>query len=696
MNMFRPRPDARRDELEALAAALDRTQAVIHFSPGGEVLSANERFLEVMGWPAEELIGQHHRVLMDPAEASQRTYAAFWADLAAGRHREGLFRRRHRQGRTVWLRATYTPILDKTGQVARVVKFAADVTAEIEQAQENQAQLEAIHRSQLVARFGLDGTIVSANSRFLKVFGYEDREVVGRHHRLFVRDTDAQSEDYRQFWLDLSEGRPQAGEFRRVSRAGKDVWLQATYIPVLDPEGRPLGVVKIASDITEAKHRTALEAARQTAIDGSQAVVHFGLDGTVLDANERFLASMGYSKEDVVGRHHRMFLSPEDAQRPEYREFWEALGRGEFRSGEFKRRAANGETVWLQATYAAVPGPDGRPAQVLKVATDITAQKRKAAEAEAQIAAIGRSQAVIQFSPDGIIEEVNDRFVEVLGYSREQLLGRHHRMLMVPADAESSAYKAFWDALKQGEFQAGEFKRLAQGGREIWLQATYTPLIGPDGKPFRVVKFATDITASRRTDAENRQQLEAIDRTEAVIHFALDGTVLWANPRFLETMGYRLDEVVGQHHRMFVPDTESRNAEYEEFWNQLRQGVPQTAEFRRWARGRREVWLHATYNPIFDADGRLVKIVKFATDVTPLVESRRHYTRNMREVVGVIQDMAGQINLLALNAAIEAARAGSVGRGFGVVAQEVKRLAGQVDAATKGIQDQIEHIQAGR
>lgn len=695
MNMFRPRPDTRRDELEALAAALDRTQAVIHFSPDGSVLSANDRFLEVMGWSAEDLIGRHHRVLMDPAEASRRSYADFWADLGAGRHREGLFRRLHKQGRPVWLRATYTPIIDRDGQVVRIVKFAADVTSEIEQAQENQAQLEAIHRSQLVARFGLDGTVLSANGRFLQVFGYQDRDVIGKHHKIFLRETDAESEEYRQFWHELSQGRPQAGEFRRISKTGQEIWLQATYIPVLDPDGRPLGVVKIAADITEAKHRTALETARQTAIDGSQAVIHLGLDGTVLDANERFLSVMGYTKEAVIGRHHRMFVAPEDAEKPEYREFWEALRRGEFRSGEFKRRSSSGEPVWLQATYAAVPGPDGKPAQVLKVATDITAQKRKAAEAEAQIAAIGRSQAVIQFSPEGIIEEVNDRFLEVVGYSREQLLGRHHRVLMVPSEAESPAYREFWDALGHGEFQAGEFKRVAQGGREIWLQATYTPLIGPDGKPFRVVKFATDITSARITNAENRQQLEAIDRTEAVVHFNLDGTVLWANPRFLETMGYRLDEVVGQHHRMFVPDSESRSAEYETFWKQLRQGVPQTAEFRRWARGRRDVWLHATYNPIFDADGQLVKIVKFANDVTPLVESRRHYAHNMREVVGVIQDMAGQINLLALNAAIEAARAGSVGRGFSVVAQEVKRLAGQVDAATKGIQDQIEHIQAG-
>jgi methyl-accepting chemotaxis protein len=569
------------------------------------------------------------------------------------------------------------------------------VTAEVERAQESQAQLEAIHRSQMVARFELDGTIVSANDKFLEVFGYRESEVVGQHHRQLVHPAQAQSEAYHVFWKALSEGRPQAGEFLRVSHSGQDVWLQATYIPVLDPDGRPTKVVKLAVDITETKRRTALENAKQSAIDGSQAVVHLGLDGTVLDANDRFLDLMGYQRESVIGQHHRLFLHPQDAQSSEYLEFWAALRRGEFQSGEFRRKANDGTTVWLQATYAAVSNAEGQPLQIIKVATDISAQKLKTAEAQAQIAAIGRSQAVIQFTPEGFIEDANEKFLEVVGYRLEELVGQHHRVLMPRDEASKAEYRQFWEALRQGEFRTGEFRRVNRRGDEIWLQATYTPLIGPDGKPFRVVKFATDVTATRRTTAENRQQIEAIDRTEAIVHFDLDGTVLWANPRFLETMGYQLTEVVGQPHRIFVPDEEASGGAYQQFWDHLRSGVPQTAEFRRWAKGKREVWLHATYNPIFDADGKLIKVIKFANDVTPQVHSRQHYTQNMQQVVDMIQDMAGQINLLALNAAIEAARAGNVGRGFGVVAQEVKRLAGQVDTATRGIQDQISQIQTG-
>ena len=480
------------------------------------------------------------------------------------------------------------------------------------------------------------------------------------------------------------------------------------------------------------------------AISRSQAVIEFNLDGTIITANENFLKTIGYSLAEIQGKHHSMFVEPAMRDGAAYREFWQSLGRGEYQSAEYKRIGKGGREIWLQASYNPLIGRDGKPYAVVKYATDITAQKISSMEDAGKIAAILRAQAVIEFKLDGTIIKANENFLKTVGYSLTEIQGRHHSMFVEPAVRDGAAYREFWQALGRGEYQAAEYKRIGKGGKEIWILATYNPIFDEHGKAFKVVKFATDVTEQKQRSADLSGQIDAIGKSQAVIEFNLDGTIITANDNFQKTLAYSLSDIRGKHHSLFVEPSERESGGYREFWSALARGEYQAGEFKRIAKGGREIYIQASYNPILDLNGKPYKVVKYASDTTAQVIARKksEHVRGMMELVaagseelnasvreiseamskskqnaiaavgkvetadhqaqrlnsaaqsmsGIVQligDITGQINLLALNATIELARAGEAGRGFAVVASEVKNLANQAKQATDKISEEI-------
>jgi methyl-accepting chemotaxis protein len=483
------------------------------------------------------------------------------------------------------------------------------------------------------------------------------------------------------------------------------------------------------------------------ALGRSQAVIEFGMDGTIRTANDNFLKALGYALGEIQGKHHSMFVDPSERDSAAYRDFWAALKRGEYQAAEYKRIGKGGREVWIQATYNPVLGADGKPVKVVKFATDITARKIKGMEDAGQIAAIGRAQAVIAFEMDGTIITANDNFLKALGYTLAEIQGKHHSMFVEQAERGSADYREFWARLNRGENQSAEYKRIGKGGREVWILASYNPVLDEKGKPFRVVKFATDVTSQKLSTVDLAGQIAAIGKSQAVIEFNMDGTVIGANQNFLKTVGYTLDEIRGRHHSMFVDPSERDGAAYREFWSALNRGEYQAAEYKRIGKGAKEVWIQASYNPILDLNGKPFKVVKYATDITAqvLVRMGNERVRGMMEsvaagaeelnasvreiseamtksretastavgrveaadaqakrlneaaqsmsgIVELIGNITGQINLLALNATIESARAGEAGRGFAVVASEVKNLATQAKQATDKIGQEISNL----
>jgi len=237
-------------------------------------------------------------------------------------------------------------------------------------------------------------------------------------------------------------------------------------------------------------------------------------------------------------------------------------------------------------------------------------------EMEGKLAAIEKSQASIEFNMDGTIVTANNNFLSVLGYRLEEIQGQHHRIFVSPDYARSNEYQEFWAALNRGEFKTAEFERFTKSGESVWIQATYNPILDEVGKPYKVVKYATDITEAKKTSIDHAGKVEAISRAQAVIEFTPDGEIITANDNFLNTLGYQLNEIQGKHHRIFVPTEYAASAGYTDFWKSLKEGVYSSDEFERIAKNGDSVWIRATYNPITNDNGEVVKVVKFATDIT--------------------------------------------------------------------------------
>lgn len=913
---------------QGMLDAINKVQAVIEFELDGTILTANDNFLSTVDYSLEEIVGQHHQLFCEKSYVTSDDYVSFWGDLANGVHKSGEFRRFGKNGKEVWIQASYTPILDNEGAPYKVVKFATDITAQklaarnylrkttgfenssaammtvdrdfvvtevnnatkellarsaevfaeiwpnfnpeniigtcidmfhknpahqremladpanlpfrtditigdfkfalnvggifdengdylgnilewddVTESRLNAGILSALDRAQATIEFTVDGRITAANENFLEIMGYQLDELIGGQHSLFVDPSELASPEYKAFWDKLAAGETQDGQFKRLNKSGDEVWVQATYNPIIDGNGKVFKVVKFAIDVTEEKKEARANLTKTTAFENSSAAMMMvDRDFVVTEVNnatKELLARSAevfaeiwpnFNPENIVGTCIDMFHKNPAHQRQLLSDPSNLPWRTDITIGDFK----------FALNVGGIFDENGEYVGNLLEWDDVTESRMHAGV----LAALDRTQATVEYSIDGKITGANDNFLSIVGYELDEILGAQHSVLVEPSESASAEYNAFWEKLANGESLEGEFKRLTKSGSEIWVQGTYNPILDGNGKVFKVVQFATDVTESveirktaetlslvanetdnsviitdahglieyvnpgftkltgydydecigkkpgellqgKLTSEETKEKirqnldnrtpfyeeilnysregdpywialainpvldqetgelskfvsiqtnitetkleqqafnckLDAVSRTSAVIEFTPDGTILDANENFLAATGYSLSEIKGNHHRIFCDPSYTATNEYKDFWLKLAGGQFDAGKYKRFNKAGDELWLQASYSPIFDQENNVVKVVKFASDITAAVEVEKEVTR-------IATDFANQSAVISEQAGSVAEGAQSLGATTEEISASIEELSASIDSIAQNSEgaDQI-------
>lgn len=648
----------------------------------GMIIFANQDFVKISGFSESELVGSSHNIVRHP-DMPVEAFADMWRSLKAGKPWTGMVKNRTKNGDFYWVEANASPILENNQVIGylsvrrKPSRQQVDIAASAYRLfKDGQAKGLTILDGKVVsdASFNKLKNKLGDLSVTQKILGivslsvgilafqagvglYElskaNHEILANSNISTLTFAGVAGSMALLIWLGVFVSRSitkplqkSMVTFSEISQGNLTSRIDAPGSNELSKLFQSLKSMQTLLSVSEntlkesaakTKEQSALFEGQLAAISKSTGVIEFSMDGKVIAVNDIFLSILGLGRKDVIGQHHSNFIEPEYKASGEYKEFWGKLNRGESLSGQFLRLGKDGKEIWLEASCNPILDVNGKPYKVVKYATDITEQKIKNADFEGQMTAIGKSQGVIEVCLDGIVIKVNQVYLDMLGYTENEILGKHVSMVLDPTFAKSEAYQILWNKLVNGGTDSGQYKRIAKDGSEVWIQASYNPIYDLKGKPYKIVNYTIDITAQKLQAAENAGQISGIQKTQGVIEFDLTGKVLSVNDIFTNISGYSEKEIVGNHHSMFVEPSYRNSHEYQAFWSALGRGEAQVGQFKRIGKGSTVVWMQAIYNPIRDMNGKPFKVVMYATDITEQHNSAETLANAVEETQGIIE-----------------------------------------------------------
>ncbi len=641
---------------ERTLEALSRQQALAEFSLDGAFLEASEAYLQLLGFAEAGVAPKKHGDVMTQAELASPTYQAMWTRLAQGESVVGRARRRLTQGQELAVHATLIPVRDEHGQTVGVLEQLIDASAEANSEAERTREFALLEDATLSAEFSAQGQLLGANEGLRNLLGLAPRDLPAKPHTL-VFDTHQLA--HVPAWDRLAQGQAQSGLWALRSKAGADLWMQGTCQPVPDAQGAVARVALRGTDVT-AGVRAAREREREAlALAAVEALSEYSPAGKLLSANAKFRDLHGYAQGELPEVVHADLVDPKTRQGEPYLALWTGLARGEGGGLRHRRVVAKVAELWLDTILVPVLDEQGQLTKVMEYARDCTQAVMEQALVQAQLDGINGARALVEINPDGRILGANEIFLKLTGYTQAEVRANRHAFLVTPKEAASAPYKELWAKLGRGEYQAGQGRYLAKGGRELWLLVNFYPIIGLDGRVAKIVQYATDVTEQRRRVEDHEGQIAAIRRAQAVIELAPDGSILAVNDNFLSSMGYTAEELLGKNHSVLMHPAAARDPEYQEFWATLRAGGDVYGRFSRVAKGGATLWWDVSYTPILDEAGAPIKVLCCSRDVTAVAvaeEALRHAVAQTQDVVSSAQagDLQQRIPLDGKSGAVEA------------------------------------------
>ena len=558
-------------ELDGIFNAIDTTMGIAGFDMNGRILEADENLLEIFGYTSEDVLGQYHDMLLGRETDNER----IWEDLRKNISSSGDFCTRSKSGDEVWINASFTKVKDKENNFDKVLMLAKNITERKQTEREfERLSLVADNTDNSVIITDSQGYIEYVNKGFCRLTGYAPEEIIGKKPGTFLQGPDTDPETVKRLSRQIKKGEPIYEEILNYDKNGKSYWISLAINPVYNDQGKIQKFISVQANITETKTQALDYHYKLEAIGKANVMVELSPEGIVLDANATFLKMFGYQKEEVIGKHHRIYTYPEFHNSKAYEVLWERLRKGEFISDEFRRRHKSGTEIWLRGVYSPIFDVKNKLIKIVKFAVDITREKRLQIETQEQDAllknqldTINKTLASVEYDVEGNITDANQIFLGVTGYQKKEIMNKPYTFLLSEAELEKPQTQIMWQNLREGQFFTGEFKQVDKSGKDLWLLGTYNPILDQAGKPTKIVMFAQFTTREKERQLELKGTTDALKKSLPVMELNGDGTFKNANEIFFKRFGYKRLEL--------------RNAKFDLFLNGDAKKVNAKGIFRR-------------------------------------------------------------------------------------------------------------------